>query len=43
MDNPFADPSVIEAQKSAAQAPPVDDFDNPFSEEIGNLLNHFLF
>jgi hypothetical protein len=36
MDNPFADPSVLEAQRAAATVPM--DEDNPFAEEIGMLI-----
>ena len=39
MDNPFADPAVLEAQRAASQAPIEND--NPFAEEIGNFLKLF--
>ena len=46
MDNPFADPSVVEAQRAAANAPIEED--NPFAEAVGKIffpnikhLNHF--
>jgi len=32
MDNPFADPSVVEAQRAAAQAPAQED--NPFADDV---------
>ena len=39
MDNPFADPAVLEAQRAASQAPIEND--NPFAEEVGNFLKLF--
>ena len=33
MENPFADPSVVEAQRAAANAPIEED--NPFAEDVG--------
>ena len=35
MDNPFADPSVVEATRAAANAPIEED--NPFAEAVGML------
>lgn len=37
MDNPFADPSVVEAQRAAAQAPAVED--NPFADDVGKSFS----
>lgn len=37
MENPFADPSVVEAQRAAANAPIEED--NPFAEDVGEF--HF--
>lgn len=40
MDNPFADPSVVEAQRAAANAPIEED--NPFAEAVGKIFfKHF--
>ena len=39
MDNPFDDPSVVEAQRAAAQAPAQED--NPFADDIGKFLSIF--
>ena len=39
MDNPFADPSVVEAQRAAAQAPAQED--NLFADDVGKLLRIF--
>ena len=36
MDNPFADPSVVEAQRAAANAPIEED--NPFAEAVGKIF-----
>ena len=36
MDNPFADPSVVEAQRAAANAPIEED--NPFAEAVGKFF-----
>ena len=35
MENPFADPSVVEAQRAAANAPIEED--NPFAEDVGKF------
>ena len=35
MENPFADPSVVEAQRAAANAPIEED--NPFAEDVGEF------
>ena len=37
MDNPFADPSVVEAQRAAANAPIEED--NPFAEAVGKIFS----
>ena len=34
-ENPFADPSVVEAQRAAANAPIEED--NPFAEDVGKF------
>ena len=40
MENPFADPSVVEAQRAAANAPIEED--NPFAEDVGKIyLKYF--
>ena len=41
MENPFADPSVVEAQRAAANAPIEED--NPFAEDVGKFLIEEIF
>lgn len=41
MDNPFADPSVVEAQRAAANAPIEED--NPFAEAVGKFFFNYYF
>jgi len=41
MDNPFADPSVVEAQRAAAQAPAQED--NPFADDVGKFFSVEVF